>query len=250
MMGRAGAAAVGAAMMAIAHPAAAIEDKVYSPDVDYGVLEFEARGHRTVDSRGDRDNEQEHRYELGYGVTDWWQTVLVAHPVKEPEGDLRYGFTAWENIFRLTDPGKYWADVGLYFEYSKSHLAREPDEFEMKVLIEKDVEPFVVTTNLIFNREIGDNSGKGVGFEYAFRINYPWKKELQFAIEAFGEPGRLTGFDPTDQQQHILGPVLLGEFNLGSVPGKLGWQAGYLFGLTGGSPQGTVKWMLEYEVPF
>jgi hypothetical protein len=248
---RTGMVAVVAAVGALAGgEAAALEDKVYSPYVEGGVAEFEARGHRTFDGRADKDDEQNQKYELGYGVTSWWQTVLFGEVTKEPGADLRYSATAWENIFQLTDPGKYWADLGLYAEYAHSHLAGQPDELEMKLLVEKNVDPVTVTANLIFNRELGSGAGKGVGFEYAVRVNYPWKRELQFGVEAYGEPGRLTGFDAVQDQGHIIGPVLSGRFNLGTAPGVLGYQLGYLFGVTDGSPRGTVKWMLEYEVPF
>jgi hypothetical protein len=250
MIKQAGAAALGVALAMTAGEAGALENKVYSPYVEHGVLEFEARGHRTVDDRADKDNEQNQKYELGYGVTSWWQTTVFGNVTKEPGADLRYSATAWENIFQLTDQGKYWADLGLYTEYAHSHISGEPDELEVKLLVEKNVDPVTVTANLIFNRELGTGAGKGVGFEYALRVNYPWTREVQFGVEAYGEPGRLTGFAAVNEQEHIIGPVLSGKFNLGNMPGALGYQLGYLFGVTDASPRGTVKWMLEYEVPF
>src|SRR5205823_14094093 len=195
------------------------DHKVYSPIVEEGVLEFEARGHRTLDSRGDKNDQQTHIYEVAYGVNSWWYTSLFGVLNKEPGKNFRHGATAWENIFQLTPQGKYWVDVGLYLEYRKSHLSGEPSEFETKLLLEKDVDPLVLTANLVFNREIGSNSGKGVGFEYAVRAKYPWKREIQFGIEAFGEPGRLTGFEPISAQQHAVGPVMLGKFSFDGVPG-------------------------------
>jgi hypothetical protein len=223
--------------------------KVYSPYVEQGVLELETRGFRSFDRSSDKDDQQSQIYEVGYGVNSWWSTSIFGRIDKEPGADYRYRATAWENIFQLTEQGKYPVDVGLYLEYQKSHLG-EPDEFETKLLLQRDVGPLAVTANLIFNREIGRGSGKGVGFEYAVRANYPWKRELQFNIEAFGEPGRLTGFEEGSAQQHLLGPVLSGKFNFTNLPGNFIYEAGYLFGLTSGGPQGTVKWLLEYEVPF
>jgi hypothetical protein len=230
--------------------ASAIESKVYSPYVEPGVLELEARGRRAVDNRSDQDDAQQQKYEFGYGVTSWWHTALVGEVEKEPEADHRYTATGWENIFQLTEPGKYWADLGLYVEYEHSHIANEPDELEAKLLVEKNVDPFIVTANLIFNREIGSGAGKGVGFEYALRVGYPFLRWLEPGVEAYGEPGRLTGFGSTQQQEHILGPVLTGKFNIAGLPGVLGYEAGYLFGATDASPRGTVKWLLEYELPF
>lgn len=235
-------------IMAIA-PAQA-DHKVYSPIIEEGVLEFEARGHRTLDSSTDKNDQQTHKYAIAYGVNSWWYTELFGKLNKEPQANLRYDATAWENIFQLTPQGKYWVDVGIYTEYSRSASRGQPDELEFKLLLEKDVQPLVLTANLIFNRNIGRNAGKGVGFEYAVRANYPWKREIQFGLEAFGEPGRLTGFDAVSAQQHIIGPVISGKFNIDRIPGIFNYNVGYLVGLTPGSPKGTAKWGLEYEIPF
>src|SRR5213592_1314837 len=40
----------------------------------------------------------------------------------------------------------------------------------------------------------------------AIRELRPWKREIQFAVEAFGEPGRLTGFEAIAEQPHQIGP--------------------------------------------
>lgn len=226
------------------------DHKVYSPIIEQHVLELELRGDRTVDPASARNDRQSHLFELAYGVNSWWYTALFGVLDKPPQAGQRYSATAWENIFQLTPQGKYWADVGLYLEYRKSHLADEPDEFESKLLLEKDAGPLVLTANLIFNREIGTDAGKGVGFEYAVRANYPWRRGIQFGVEAYGEPGRLTGFEPVAAQSHIIGPVISGQFNIGQLPGIFGYNIGYLFGLTPGSPNGTAKWELEYEIPF
>jgi hypothetical protein len=238
------------AALVSATPASA-DHKVYSPIVEEGVLELEARGHRSVDPASDKDNQQTHVYELAYGVNSWWYTSLFGKLNKEPQGNFSYDATAWENIFQLTPQGKYWLDLGFYAEYERSaHGRGTPDEIEFKLLLEKDVYPLVLTANLIFNREIGRNSGKGAGFEYAVRAKYPWKRSIQFGVEAFGEPGRLTGFEPIALQEHAIGPVMLGKFNVEGVPGVFNYNLGYLFGLTRASAKGTVKWQFEYEIPF
>jgi hypothetical protein len=227
------------------------DHKVYSPIVEEGVVEFETRSHRTFDSSRDKDGAEEHKFELGVGLTSWWHTALLGKVEKEPEGNARFEAGAWENIFQLTPQGKYWLDAGIYTEYTRSLRGREaPGELEFKLLLEKEIRPLVVTTNLIFNREIGRNSGKGIGFEYAARVNYPWRPEIQFGIEAFGEPGRFTGFKRLSEQEHEIGPVMLGKFHVPGVRGVFGYNVGYLFGLTPETPQGTVKVELELEIPF
>jgi hypothetical protein len=226
------------------------DHKVYSPIVEEGVLELEARGQRTVDSRADKDDGQSQIYEVSYGVNSWWYTAVFGNLTKDPQGGLEYSATAWENIFQLTPQGEYWIDTGLYLEYAKSSSRNIPDELEFKLLLEKQVAPLVFTANLIFNRDIGVNAGKGAGFEYAVRANYPWTRGVQIGVEAFGEPGRLTGFEPVRNQNHLIGPVLSGKFNISLLPGNFVYNVGYLFGVTSGSPAGEAKWELEYEIPF
>ena len=50
-------------------------------------------------------------------------------------------------------------------------------------------------------------------------------------------------------QQHRIGPVIVGLQNFAPY-GKLKYEVGYLFGLTQATPRGTVRWRLEYEIPF
>ena len=222
--------------------------KIYSPIVEEGVFEVEMRGDRTVDASPDKDDGQKDIYELSYGVNSWWTTGVLAELSKEPGEGFRYEATAWENVFQLAAQGEYWIDTGLYFEYAKAAITGEPDEIEGKLLLEKAVHPLVLTANLILTRDIGDNAADSFGFEYGVRANYPWSREIQFGIEAYGEPGRLSGFNTLAEQEHSIGPVLSGKFNVGSVPGVFVYNIGYLFGLTDTSPSGTAKWQLEYEI--
>lgn len=222
---------------------------IYSPVVEEGVLELETRLHRSVDSAADKNNAQTHIFELGYGVTSWWHTALVGVLDKQPQGSLSYNATGWENIFQLTQQGEYWLDAGLYLEYARGWRG-QPDEFETKILLEKAVQPLVLTANLIFNKQAGQNADKGIGFEYGVRAKWPWTRGLQFGVEAFGESGRIGDFAAVSQQHHAVGPVLLGRFNVPHIPGVFGYQVGYLFGVTSASAKGEMKGVLEYEIPF
>jgi hypothetical protein len=230
--------------------AASANFEIRSPNVEQGVLELELFGTRTFDNNRDKNNEQTHRFEISYGVNSWWKTEIETIVKKESRGKLTYDATEWENIFQLTPQGKYWLDAGLLVAYERPIRHNDPDEVEFGLLLQKEIGPLVIVTNTIFNRKIGQNAGKGIGFEYAVQAKYPWRRELQFAVEAFGEPGRLTGFERISDQEHKIGPFVLGKFNIGEIPGSFKYNAGYLFGLTPGTPNGTVKWQVEYEIPF
>jgi len=229
-----------AIMVGISTPAHA-SHKVYSPSVEKGELEIEARGHI------DNDNARKDKFEIGYGVTDRWFSSLFVEYEKEPGGDYEHEATAWENIFQLTETGKYWADVGLYFEYEWPKDSDKPEKLETKLLLEKTVSRFVHTANLVFEKEIGSGAADEVEVGYAWRSAYHYSRHFNPAIEAYGSFGNLDDLGINDSQTHQLGPVARGTFRLGPKS-ALVYEAGYLFGLTDASPDGSFKWLIEYEL--
>lgn len=230
----------------LAFPASAFADaKVYSPTVEYGEFGIEMRGDARI-NRGDTGKVQDQIYEFEYGVTDWWKTAIFAELEQETGESLGYAATAWENIFQLTEPGEGWVDTGLYFEYERGH-ADSPDEFEGKLLLEKQVGPTVETVNLIAAKEVGDYAESGAEFEYAARVKYRFKPYIEPAIEAFGDIGHIDR--PPERQTHRIGPVVLGAVPLASQIG-LYYELGWLFGLTDASPDHSLKWLVELEFYF
>ncbi|MCU5787757.1 hypothetical protein [Alloalcanivorax marinus] len=72
--------------------------------------------------------------------------------------------------------------------------------------------------------------------EYSGAAQLAWlaDDELAPALEYYGESGN-----------HGAGPVLLGEFELGGH--ELEWEAGAIFGLSGGADDVVYRWSLEAE---
>jgi hypothetical protein len=56
------------------------------------------------------------------------------------------------------------------------------------------------------------------------------------------------------QQELLVGPVAIGSLRLDQLGlghgGDLKYELGWLFGATQASPQGTLRWRLEVEIPF
>jgi len=222
--------------------------KVYSPHVEEGELEVEVRGHYDFDSDDDLDDAHKEKFEVGYAFTDWWSTSFFLEYEKEPRGHYGHAATAWENIFELTEPGRYWLDFGLYVEY-KDPAGSGPQQLELKGLFEKQVNRFVNTANLIFEREVGSNASSDIELAYAWRTKYQLRQEFQPALELYGEFGELDNLKINGDTQHQAGPVASGKFSLGHES-SISYEFGYLFGLTGESPDGTLKWLLEFEYEF
>jgi len=234
-------ALVGAFLVLVTSGAAA-SHKVYSPHVEKGELELEVRSH--VDSAGARKD----KYEVGYGFTDWWFSSVFLEYEQSSGTSLDHSATSWENIFQLTEPGKYWLDTGLYLEY-ESPTAGGPAKLETKVLLEKPVGRYVNTANLVFAREVGAGSSSVINLEYAWRTKFKLKPEFEPGIELYGTAGTLANARIDGSQEAQLGPVAAGKFRVGNRS-AIAYEIGYLFGLNSASPGGTTKWLLEYEYVF
>lgn len=229
-------------------PHAEAAHKIYSPQVEKGELEIEARGHISTDSDSALNNGRQDKYEIGYGFTNWWFSGVFAEREREPGGALKHTATSWENIFQLTEPGKYWLDAGAYLEY-EDVVGNAPRKLEAKLLLEKPLGRFVNTANIVVEREIGGGASNDVGLSYAWRTKYKMRPEFEPGVEIYGNLGTLDAVHAGNAQSLQLGPVIAGKYGLGGRS-KLAYEFGYLFGLSSASPAGTIKWLLEYEYVF
>jgi high-affinity iron transporter len=238
---------VGATGSAIPTDASAATYHVYSPHVEPGELEVEARGYALKGGRGVAEDLRSDTLEVGYGITDWWFSAAVLEGARPY--DVRYGHdaTAWENIFQLTEPGKYWLDAGVYLEYGVPSDRGEPDNLEAKLLLEKDTGALTHTANLIFERGVGAGAHGGVETGYAWQSRCRLMPEFEPAVEIYGALGETGDLGVNGEHPAELGPVATGRFHLGRGA-ALRYEAGYLWGLNHSSADGVAKWMLELEV--
>lgn len=220
--------------------------KLYSPTVEPGEFELEARGYTTFDSDPGKNAQPELKLEAGYGIARRWFTTLGTTYAKDANNQLQSQEVYWENIIQLTEQGEHWLDAGLYLEYAVARGAGTPDELEGKLLLEKSVGRYLNTANLVFQREVGSGAGDATYFEYAWRTRYFISTAIQPGIEIYGAMGELGHVLPANQQDHRLGPVLGGILGR-TDEGKWKYELGYLFGASDAAPHGTLKFSLEYE---
>ena len=72
---------------------------------------------------------------------------------------------------------------------------------------------------------------------------------FQPGFEYYGHTDEILNPGKAADQLHRIGPVVVGVNNFAPY-GKLKYEVGYLFGLTQVTPRGTVRWRLEFEIPF
>jgi len=215
--------------------------KVYNPYVEKGEVEIEYRGGYDFDDNDDADGAWKQKLAIGYGFTDYWFSEIYGEVEKGGESGTDIEFTAveWENKFQLTGQGEYWLDVGLLTEIKISTDGGE-DKAEAKLLLAKDWGDFTHLLNLAVERELNNGTSTEFGTSWGSRYRYNKFFEPGFEFHSgFGD------FDNSfNEEDHRLGPVIYGQI------GAVKYDIGYLFGLSNGAPDGTLKVLFEYEFRF
>jgi hypothetical protein len=228
---------------------------VFMPEVEFHEFEFEHNGLFTFDKKDSPLNGlQSYTNAIGYGVTPFWGVELEIESNTVPGSSVHYAATTMENTFQLTEPGKYAINLGLFVEISKSALRDVPSSGTFGPIIQKELNNVagvdsLHTVDLFFSHDIGHGAGHETGFQLAWQSRLEVMPAINPAVETYWlipdirNPGRF------NTQQFFVGPVLVGSWNFAPY-GKLGYEAGYLFGATSATPRGAVRWKLEYEIAF
>lgn len=224
--------------LALAGPA----DTVYTLNVEKGETEFELRGgYRDF---ADAPSEHAFVFDVGYGVTNDWRTELVLEYSSEQGNPGKLEAWEWENVIRLTEQGKYWADVGLFAEYEHGFSA-SPDVLKIGPMFQKDIGGTVANLNLLFEREVGSGSSDATMLAYTWQVRWLGKPALEWGVQGLGELGEI-GHIGTDDR-HSIGPALFGvhQFADGN---KVSYNAAMLAGLNAAAPDVTARFQIEYEM--
>ncbi len=214
---------------------------VYQPIVENGETEIEYRGGwRTFDH-----GREEHAdiLELGRGMNDHWFTEIELEQSFEDGGPNRLEAVEWENIFALTERGKYWADLGLFASYEHT-FSSSPDGLKIGPMFMKDIGPITANVNLLFEREVGKGASHATGLAYTWQARWHGSAAFEVGAQGFGELGTLGHLG--QDQSHIAGPVIFGEKRFGQD--KLKWNAAVLAGLDRNAPNVTVRTQIEFEM--
>jgi hypothetical protein len=203
-------------------------DKVYSPTVEVGELEFEMRG-----IHGLSGDFHKVKIGMGYGVSANW--FVEGYLIGEKEdGNFEIEEAEIESKFQLSEQGEYWADFGLLVELEKK---LEDDVWEIKAgpIIQKQLGNFVATANILFEKQFGsDKTESEVETLGSLQIKYRMGEDFEPALEYY-----------TDEHTQAFGPVILGKTKF--TDSKMKWELGVLFGLDEQTEDATLRWQMEWE---
>lgn len=215
--------------------------KVYSPRVEKGEIAAEANLNYNFDHRDDQDNYFSQVIGMEYSPTSFWKTELSGEVEKENGSENKLTNIKWENVISPWKPNENIIDAALYVELETATQKDEPNNFEAKILLEKEINNFVNTGNIITSHEFGTNSGNSWNYGLNLRSKYKLDQKLEPGIEYYGDFGSADDNLSFDEQGHSLGPVIQGKI------GKVKYDTGILLGISDAAPDTTAKLNLEYE---
>lgn len=96
--------------------------------------------------------------------------------------------------------------------------------------------------NSIIAHEFGGNQISGLQYQARWRATYKLKAGPSVGVEMFNDFGNLRTTNGFDSQQHRAGPVMTGE-----IADGLGFQTGFLAGLSDSAPDYAAKFWLNYR---
>jgi hypothetical protein len=215
--------------------------KVYQPQVDKGELSVEANLNYSADHRTANDNYFSQVVGFEYGLTDYWMTELSGEIEKEQGSGDQLTNIKWENIFAPFARGENWIDTGLYLEVEKAARDTDPNNFEAKLLLEKEFGKLDNTVNFIVSHEFGPNHSTDTNAGMALQTKYRLDKKFEPGVELYADMGKLGDMPAFKDQDYKAGPVIEGMI------GHVKYSSGVLFGISSAAQDTTAKMNIEYE---
>jgi len=219
-------------------------DKVYLPTVVQGEWELELRGGGQKWRDHDDDRERQFVVDVGYAFTSWWKSELAVGATHFPGASTRLDEIEWENILALTEPGQYWADLGLFAELARDHAAGR-NVVTIGPMLQKEFGSVQANVNLLFKRQLGSQADPGSEIGYAWQVKWRGNPLFEPGVQGFGTIGRTNDF--ARATEHKIGPAFFSQALVGGR-NKLKFDAAVLFGLNRNSPDTTLRFNLEYEI--
>jgi hypothetical protein len=183
--------------------------------------------------------------EITQGWTPWFETGFYLFTSIQPGG-------GWDWVGdhirpRIRAPESWHLPVGLSLSTEIGYQQRSfsPDTWtlEIRPIIDKQWGPWYVSFNPVFDRAIkGQDAGRGFAFSPDLKISYEVTQRISAGIEYYGSLGPVSGFDPFEEQQQQIFPVI--DLNLGPQ-----WEvnAGVGCGLTPSTDRLVLKLILGYR---
>jgi len=231
------------------------EIQVYgSETVPRGVTMFELHSNFTIDGSkpgspgglSPTNHAVHETVEITHGFNDWSELGFYWFTSVPSGQSLQWVGTHLRPRVRVPDSWGWPVGVSISQEigYSKASFTGDTWTYELRPIIDKQMGPWYVSFNPALEKSLrGPTASTPFGFAPAVDVGYDVTKKINLAVEYYGAPGTIKGFDPIAEQEHQL----FGALNLDFGPA---WEfnLGYGTSLTAGGDKSIVKMILGRRV--
>jgi len=230
---------------------------IFSPLVEEGEIAIELRYADVIKAESNEEGASSMVLALEWSISENWRLEFVTEYETPAAGSTEHEAYEIEFVRNLTEQGEdgvsYSSAVVFAAGYASEETAADTIElgyYYEKGLGEKEgksVEasyPSSFTLNIKLEDQQGSNVESGIEVGYGVQYKTEFSGEMQIGVELYGEISEEAS--SFDKQEHLAGPVLFGEIELGKES-ELSYQIGYLLGLSDAAADGVFKLNLVYE---
>ncbi len=214
---------------------------VSGADVKKGEGKIVARTAFAEDNNKSEDNRLYTRYGIAYGITESIGIELVANQLNKPNDSYEHENTSFRLNYQYLENEDAGVDAAVRFSYDLDDNDKGADEIEIRFMNSyKTEEGYKLTSNAIFENEVGPKAISGLQFEARWQATKEFDigldKPIQAGIEMFNDFKNLRNVDDEWDQDHEIGPVIKGN-----ITEDLTYQTGILFGMGDDSPRASYR---------
>ncbi len=187
-----------------------------------------------------QDNRFRSRIHFDYGVTEWWAPRLIVAQDKRGGDSWEHSGITFENRFELLNRDSAPLDLGFRLSYSYKDGDKKPDNIGFRLVEVFDLnEDWNVKLNQIVQHEVGEDAEQDAIFQSRAQATYKLCDKLRLGVESFNVIGDLSDTPAYEDQDHTIGPVLIGKTDF------VNYEVGYRTGISEGAPNHSIKLFLS-----
>ncbi len=154
----------------------------------------------------DGTHNSKHQIEVEYGVTDHFQLAYYEVYTWDRAQDWARDGLKLEAKYRFAEAGQWPVDVAIYGEYANPNGSRDEhsDTLEGKLILSKDLGPWNLIGNVVFEREI--NAHEEWQLEVVGGVSYGVTPRVRLGMELKDTLGALGDLGQTETQAAYLVP--------------------------------------------
>lgn len=150
---------------------------------------------------------------VGLSMNDNWYTELYLAYAHDGGSATVFDSAALQNIFVLTS-GDSPVDLGLYTEIEYENDRTEGYKATIGPLLEAGFGLYTANLNFLLHRNYRADDYNPMQLDYQWQIKRRISSSIELGVQGFGTVGQWNHWAPQDQQEHRLGPVILGKLDL------------------------------------